>query len=133
LIPEIQNCVVCDFVRPELNGKVIVLGFFGVCPNVDVSVPQLDQPTALTFLFTGSPGSGTYLLTFDVVDESQRRVVASTAGGSFDAAPDARTVLAPTLLLVFGHPGTFVIRCLVDQAERYRSTFNVSQAPSAPA
>lgn len=68
------------------------------------------------------------MLTFDVVDEAQKRVVASTAALPFEATPNARTVLAPTLLLVFGHSGLFVIRCMVGQVEWYRSTFQVIQA-----
>jgi len=128
LIPQIESCIVCDFVRPELNGKLIIVGFFGVCPNVTVTVQRLDQPTALTFLFSGGPGVGSYTFTFEVVDESEQRVVASTMGLPFEATPQAPTLLAPSLLLVFGHPGKFVIRCLVDQVERFRAYFHIYQA-----
>ena len=129
MIPTIESCLVCDFVRPELNGKLIILGFFGICPNVDVAISQLDQPTALTFVFSGTSGEGLIDLQFDVLDEVESRVVASTSPQAFQASPKA-TVLAPTLLLVFGHAGRFAVRCHMNGSERFRAHFAVSQGAS---
>jgi hypothetical protein len=41
----IQSCIVCDLVRPEMDGKLIILGFLCVCPRVDIRVARLDRPT----------------------------------------------------------------------------------------
>ncbi|MHB1094743.1 MAG: SH2 domain-containing protein [Gemmatimonadaceae bacterium] len=128
---QIDSCIVCDFVRPELGGKLVILGFFGICPNVDVVLQHLDQPTALTFLLGGGPGDGDTTVTFEVLDELENRVVASTPDLQFHADPKTRSSLAPTLLLVFGHPGTFVIRFSVDHIERFRTSFRVSRATAA--
>jgi len=124
---KIESCIVCDFIRPELNGKLIILGFFGVCPEVDVAIQRLDQPATLTFLFSGSPGAGMDSVRFDVVDDAQQRTIASTTAMPFQSNPAERPVLAPTLLLVFGHPGIFSVRCIVDEAECFRGQFRVTQ------
>jgi hypothetical protein len=92
---------------------------------VDVAVQHLDRPAVLTFVLAGGPGEGSYSVTFDVIDETER-VIASTSG-PFEADPKRPTVLAPTLLLVFGHAGLFSVRCKVDTVEQFRGYFRVSQ------
>lgn len=128
---KIDSCIVCDLIRPELNGKLIILGFFGVCPDVNVAIQHLHQPATLTFLFSGSPGVGTYAVRFDVVEALQQRVIASSAAMPFQLSLTERSVLAPTLLLVFGHPGTFTVRCMADDVECFRGQFRVTQGAIA--
>ena len=125
-MPAIESCLVCDLVRPELGGKLVILGFYGICPYVDVGIVHLDQPAVLTFLLAGGPGEGSSTLTVDVVDETER-VIASTASLAFEANPGGATLVAPTLLLIFGHAGRFAVRCMVDQVEHFRGYFRVSQ------
>src|SRR5207245_1592626 len=109
-----DNCLVCDLVREELGGKLIILGYLGVCPNVVVGVPRLDQPIVLTFLISGSAGEGSFAASFDVIDEADERSVASTGSMPAVANQNGTTNLAPTLLLVFGNAGRFAIRCFID-------------------
>lgn len=122
--------MVCDTVRPELNGKLIVLGYFGICPNVVVGIPQLDQPTVLTFVFSGSPGEGSFMVTFEVSDEVDGRVLSSTPPAPLHAKPASMTTLVTTFLLAFGHAGQFAIRCFIDGAEGFRGQFQVEQGSS---
>lgn len=132
LVPHFDSCLVCDIIRPELGGKLIILGYFGVCPNVDVGIPRLDQPIVLTFLFSGGPGEGSFTTSFEVIDEMDSRVIASAAPLPAVGNPGGATTLASTLLLVFGHPGHFAIRCLVDGSEHFRGRFRVSQGLALP-
>lgn len=112
--------------RQEVGGKLTVLGFYGACPRVDVALQHVGQPAALTFVFLGGPGKGSFAMTFEVVDDAER-VLASTAPQSFEAHPKSNTVLAPTLLLTFGRSGQFAVRCLMDGSERFRGSFRISQ------
>jgi hypothetical protein len=124
----IQSCIVCDLVRPEMNGKLIILGFLGVCPHVDIRLARLDRPTPLTFLLSGHMGSERTALTVEVVHAEDLAVVAATAEGQFDLAGAGGNIqVAPTLLLTFGRPGAYLVRCLADGAPCYAGTFRVSQ------
>jgi hypothetical protein len=114
-------------VRPELGGKTALLGFYGVCPNVEVGLTYLDQPAVLTFVFTGGPSGGSMTLTVDVIDEADNRVIASTGESRFDAPSRPATLLAPTLILIFGRGGQFAARCIIDGIERFRGRFGVIQ------
>ena len=126
MIPQFDSCIVCEQIREELQGKLILQGFFGVCPHVDVSVAKLDQPTALTFLFAGGVGDGTFTAHFDIVDASEQPV-AGVGGTTFVATPATRTNLATTFLVIFGRPGLFAVRCIVDNVEQFRGYFRVGQ------
>jgi hypothetical protein len=132
MIPTLDSCLICEAIRPELGGKLILLGYMGVCPNVDIGVPQLDQPLVLTFLFSGSAGDGTFMASFDVIDESSERLVAATGPLPCVAAPDTRTNLAPTLLLTFGQTGRFAVRCIVEGREVFKGPFTVSHRQFPP-
>lgn len=133
-VPDFDQCLVCDLVRPEPDGKVMLLGFFGACPNVEIGIRDMERPTALTFLFLGGPADEPFTASFDVVDEDGDRVIAASVPVPCPAAPGARTNLAPMLLVVFGHPGRFAARCLVDGVERFRGQFRViySRGPVQP-
>lgn len=121
--------MVCESIRPELQGKLILLGFFGVCPNVEVALQHLDQPAVLTFLLSGGPGDGTFFASFDILDESNQQPVVAAAPVQFFALPNAGTHLATTLLVTFGHTGQFSLRCIIDGIERFRGAFRVKQGP----
>ena len=45
----------------------------------------------------------------------------------FATSRAALAAIASTLLLVFGHAGTFAVRCQMDGVERFRAHFRVSQ------
>ncbi len=130
LIPQIETCLICDLVRPELGGKLSVLGFYGVCPHVEVALQRLDLPVVLTFLCMGGMGDGTFSLTFEVIDDTER-VIASSAAQPFNADLKSATVLATTLILVFGRVGQFAGRCVIDGVERFRGYFRIGQAAAS--
>lgn len=129
LIPKFDDCLVCEAVRPELGGKSIILGYVGICPNVDISVGRLDQPIFLTFLVTGGPGNGVFDATFQIVDD-KGLVVGSIGPWQFKAIPTSATTLASTLAPTFGHPGVFALRVLVRNIEQFRAVFRIGQAPA---
>lgn len=52
--PDFSYCIICEIVRPELGGKFILLGFYGLAPNVEILIPDLNRPVFLSVL-AGSP------------------------------------------------------------------------------
>lgn len=122
---KIESCIVCEIVRPEPFGKLSLLGFFGVCPNVDIALQHLDQPVVLTFVFTGTIDAGTFDLSFAVVDSENERVVATTE--SKFTAVQGGVALPCTMMFVSGHPSLFFVQCKVNEAEQFRGSFRISQ------
>ena len=101
-------------------------------PNVDVALQHLDQPAALTFVLLGGPGEGTFSASFEVFDESEQRILAAAAAGTLAATPTTRTVAIIQLVINFGHPGAFVLRCFLNGVPSYNAPFRVSPMASAP-
>ena len=126
MIPTFDTCLVCDQIRAELNGKLIIFGYLGICPSVDITLTQLDQPTLLTFLISGHGGEGPHTASVDIVDDTDT-VIAGVAGVPFEAQPNRRTDFGPAVLVVFGRAGVFAVRCIVDGAEQYRAHFRIRQ------
>jgi hypothetical protein len=123
----IQSCLVCDMIRPELNGKLIILGFLGVCPYVDIRLPRLDHPTPITFLLSGHVDQAITSFSVEVLYSKDKSVIASTGQGQFDFAGTTGAInIAPTLLLTFGRQGEFLVRCLADGIECYTGRLSVS-------
>jgi len=115
-------------IRPELNGKLIILGFFGICPNVQITLAALDQPTPLTFLLSGRANPGQLGIALQLVDVRSQQVIASTlemriavegAGGVFN--------IVQTLLFTFGRAGEFEARCFVNGVRDYSGFFQVAR------
>lgn len=92
-----------------------------------VGIQHIDQPTFLTFLMAGDPADGTFSATVHVVDESDQRVVASTAEMPVMATPGAITLVAPTLLMTFGRPGLYSVRLNFGEEENFRGEFHIAQ------
>jgi len=53
--PIFEYCVICEVVRPELGGKFILLGFYGVAPNVEIAIPDINRPVFLSFIAGSGP------------------------------------------------------------------------------
>lgn len=129
-MPQIDSCLVCELVRPEPFGKLSVLGFFGILPNVNIVVSRLDQPTVLAFLFNGTVSAGTFALSFAVIDPDGNRVIASTDSKLTTA--EGTVVLPWQMLFTFGRPGNFIVQCSLDSVEQFRGSFRVTQSTPDP-
>lgn len=131
MVPEFSSCIVCEGVREEARGKLTILGFFGIAPNVDVRVQHLDQPTGLCFIALGSPGEGKFTASFDVVDTSDGRKIAETPAGAFVASPENRTMAVLTAPLLFGRESTYALRFFLDGELKLEAKFDVRAANRA--
>ncbi len=48
--PNIDYCLVCEVARAEVGNKLMILGFYGLAPNVDIFVDDFTAPLNLTFV-----------------------------------------------------------------------------------
>jgi hypothetical protein len=54
--PIFEVCLISELLRPEINQKATILGFFGRSPHVTIKVHDPQQPLAdLAFLFLSRP------------------------------------------------------------------------------
>jgi len=131
LVPEFSSCIVCEGVREEARGKLTILGFFGIAPDVAIQVQHLDQPIGLSFMALGTPGEGKFMASFEVVDTADGRKIAETAAGAFAANPENRTMAVLTAPLLFGRASTYALRFFLDGSLTLEAKFDVRAAGEA--
>lgn len=70
-----EFCLVCDALRRELPNKFTVLGLYGICPHVDLSVIDPARPTQLSFLILGlATASGVFTVTVGLSDPRGKEI-----------------------------------------------------------
>ena|ERR1019366_5585374 len=129
-------CAVCDEVRLEMgNNKAIIIGFYGMLPYAEISVPNPSQPIPmLTFLLiSGTPlVAGRYRVQVSVKDPNGREL-ASQEVPAIDQEVNAEPFNAIIAIqpLPLAGLGTYQVTAIVNGKEDFAGTFVISQAPAA--
>lgn len=135
--PAINECLVCEFVRAEEGGKLSLLGFFGIAPNVEISVQNLDLPIPnLAFVFLGAAYQP---MSTDLPFEIQIRVSDPQDGLVFETPPVSLTAPSPgnrtTVAASIGNvrvraAGRYRVSLLVNGQPQTERTFDIRVRPS---
>lgn len=128
--PTINYCIVCEGIRQEMGGKLSILGFFGVTPNVDIGVGRLDQPLVLAVVL----GFGAVTDANQVYNHSV--AIFNPDGSVLFQSPTAKinTLLGKPGLIVSGSPaiprvpGPRTIKVIINGETRFESQFMIRQA-----
>jgi hypothetical protein len=129
--PKIEFCIVCEQLRPELGGKIQILGFYGVAPNVEVLTAKLGKAFAMSFLVGFAP--------FDLLPPKmpQHRFVVSDPSGRIlvQTPPTVLNVeLGKRVLVAFGAGisptmvGRHTIKMFVESDVVLETTFQINIA-----
>jgi len=135
--PPIRFCLVCEVVRVEERGKVSLLGFYGVAPEVTIGLPHFQAPLAqLGFLLSCTPAQGTFNLSTRLTDDAGA-VILETSPASVSLNPPPGILYMNLNLQMAGvhfpHAGTYRLALIVDGEEHFQTTFRVRQeAPTVP-
>jgi hypothetical protein len=129
--PTFDYCIICDMIRPELGGKYILLGFYGLAPNVELTVPDMNRPAVLSML-AGCPPVPEPTISYEYVVAITR----PDGIGIFQTPPVRLAVMqdkrmqvplwfniAPPLL-----PGRYSIRLTVNGEVRLDTSFSLRTA-----
>lgn len=129
VFPNFTYCVVCDMVRPELGGKVILLGFYGLTPEVLVPVANISHPVVLSILAAFPPPPPEAKDPYEFVMS-----IARPDGVGIFQTPPIRLAVSKgrgvALPLAFNIPppilsGRYTVRILVDGELKMDTSFSV--------
>ncbi len=137
--PKISHCLVCEMVRPEEGGKLTLLGFFGIPPDVQIQVPNLELPlSSLAFVFLGGsyqshPADPPFQISLRIAD-SQGTVVVETPSAPLSIPPTGNktTIAAAVSNVRFTAVGRHRVSLLVNGQSARDETFDLAIRPSAP-
>jgi len=129
--PTINACIVCEFARPEVGNKTILLGYYGIAPHVRIQVQDFALPVQLCFVFAGGPGHGHFRMDLKVTSHN---------GATFDA-PGVEGDMSPEASVsnifmgfqgVLPGPGDYTASLLVNGKAQYQAAFALDPGPQAP-
>jgi hypothetical protein len=127
----INVCILCEAVRPELGGKNILLGYYGIAPYVRIQIQNFAQPTMLVFAFAGGPGHGHFRI--DLRITAPNGATFDAQGFEGDLRPQASyTNIFMAFQGVLPGPGNYTAALLVNGAVQFQAPFALDPAP-APA
>lgn len=135
VFPNFNYCIVCDIIRPELGGKIILLGFYGLTPDVLVPVANINHPVVLSILAAFPPPPPEASTPY----ESITSIVRPDGVGIFQTPPIRLAVSkgrGVALPLAFNIPppilpGRYTVRITVNGEVKMDTSFSIS-APALP-
>src|SRR5688500_4518308 len=88
--PPVKHCIVCDLVRNEEQGKLTILGFLGIVPDVAILALDIRQHLPLTFVLTlsGTP-SGVNQVSMEITEAAGRPIFRTPVAAVPDTPPKA--------------------------------------------
>jgi hypothetical protein len=127
--PNSEFCIICEGIRPEIGGKVTILGFYGVAPHVEILVPVLGALTSFSFLIGFAPPQTDVSQNqsyFTVTAPSGNRLI-YTQPAFLRGVPGKRIVVAFTTPLI-PESGQHILRVHGDTEILFETTFSVRAA-----
>jgi hypothetical protein len=130
--PKIDTCIVCENIRPELNHKTILLGFFGITPYVLVELADFKQLVSLCFVSCGAGGPPLRCerVQLRLTDPSGAVISNPTNApdivGGLLAGDRTTTNIFMGFVGFVTHPGQYGVALVADGVERYSTTFQLA-------
>jgi hypothetical protein len=125
-LPKIRTCLVCEAVRAEVGGKWTLLGFFGVTPDVQVSIANFAFPVTLCFAFVGGDGSGRVRASIRVLTPSGKEISGTAVDGEL-APGKLASMFFMNFQSVLPGAGRYTVVLDMNGQEGYRDTFSLAQ------
>lgn len=128
--PSIRHCLVCEEVRPEVMGKSSILGFYGITPNVNLSIQDFAKPIErLSFLLICEPGDGEHKVSVRIEGPKGEPVFTTPeADFSFPPSPQPVNLVIAIAVILFSTVGRHEFVLLVRGSEKFRTSFDIQQA-----
>jgi hypothetical protein len=131
--PNFDYCIICDLIRPEMAGKVAILGYYGMTPHVDILILNSSIPTQISLLCGFAPIR-------DADRYESVTVISRPDGTAIFQSPPMLLNISPTGRGLFGMGfaippnspfGRYSIRIVVNGEAKLDTSFNVRQATQA--
>src|SRR4051812_14445705 len=117
--------MICDQMADQGRGKLTLLGFAGICPNVQLYVENAQLPLQLAFVLVCAQGAGKFQTTFQLSKEGHAPFVKSGPTESEIFANKGSTNFSFQIIGPFQGAGRYRVELLADGKQQYSSTFDL--------
>lgn len=126
--PAITFCAICESVRPEVGGKLSILGFFGMTPYVDIATQSLTLPLALMVVAGFGPvddATTVYNHFFTIINPDGSEFLPATPPSRINVALGQTGIIAIGVSNVPRVEGRRTIRLYINRELSFESQFNI--------
>jgi hypothetical protein len=130
--PPIRTTIVCDTIHDEGNGKISILGFYGVSPDTEITVQDSHQPiNQLGFLVIAglAEASGVHRVRIELLGPRDEKLL-TVPEAEYVAHAGKRIhlgVLGNAIVLV--GDGIYRLSLTINGVKQADQTFTVKQGP----
>ena len=127
--PLIRHCLICEEVRPEVKGKLSILGFYGVTPDVSIRIQDLAKPIErLCFLLVSGPGDGDHKVSIRIEGPAGELVFTGPESDfSFPSSPQPLNLVITVALIPFAVFGRHRFVFVVQGSEMFQTSFEIQK------
>jgi len=132
--PAFDYCILCEGIRPEVGGKVTILGFYGLAPNIEVAVGNPNQPLVLSFIAGFPPVTETteiYENTISLFRPNGTTVLQTPSQRLDVSAPGRGNICTRFAIQPPFVWGEHIIQIHVNHEEKLAARFRLRQASAA--
>ncbi len=133
--PQFSSCVICESIRPELGGKLTLLGFYGFSPYVEIIVGNIGQPLSVAVLIGFPPVSPQDAQAlhkhYFIVTDPNGKVLVQTPANQLHSQEGRPGSVAAGFIIPPTVTGKHKIKLMVDDELKFEASFNVRAATTA--
>jgi hypothetical protein len=130
--PQFNSCAVCESIRPELGGKLTLLGFYGFSPTVEIVVGKMGQPLSVAIVAGFPPISPQEAQTlhrhYFIVADPNGKVLFQTPASPLNAQAGKAGVVAAAFIIPPTIAGKHTVKVLVDDEVKLEGGFTIRAA-----
>jgi hypothetical protein len=130
--PKFNFCVVCEQIRPDVGGKLTILGFYGLAPDVEILASSMEQPLGISFIVgfpavSANDANKPYQHCFIITDPNGK-VLAQTANNQLNVVAETKGMVAIGFILPPTVAGKYTLKVLVNNELNFEATFKIRAA-----
>jgi len=133
--PQFNSCVICESIRPELGGKLTLLGFYGFSPTVEIVAGNIGQPLSVAVLagFPPVPAADAQALHrhYFIVTDPNGKVLFQTPANPLNVQAGKAGIVAAAFIIPPTVPGKHTVKVLVDDELKFEGAFSIRAATAA--
>ena len=132
--PNFDYCIICETVRPEVGGKLTLLGFYGLAPNVELAIANPVAPSTITLVagFPPVPDAHAVYEHMIQIRRPDQGIVMQSPLSRLNVSPVGRGIVVSGFVIpppyVFG---AYSIRILVNNEPKLETSVRLRSATPA--
>jgi hypothetical protein len=131
--PDFDYCLICDGIRQEIGNKLTINGYYGMAPNVEISIGNPGLPVVICLVAGLPTGPNATYSAETIIDRPNGQTAIQMPNMSIEVSADKRGLIAIGAALPPPQSwGLHSIRIVIDGQPKLDTSFVVKPAIIPP-